>query len=206
MISESSTSSTTTSTFTLSPTDITLNGNYSCVATNSLGMDQEQISLTVNGEDVCVNFCEVAMLYIVESGSTWLISVWLVLVTHFYIYLLDVPVITTLPMNVTVEAPQAAMFTCSAEGSPVPTISWQRIALDGVETVIVAGGNIMISESSSGFTTTSNLTLSPTDIRLNGVYVCITNNSLGTVNSSAVLTVNGDSKSLLFFCCSKSST
>ena len=102
-------------------------------------------------------------------------------------------------MNVTVEAPQAAMFTCSAEGSPVPTISWQRIALNGLETVVMVGGNIMISESSSGFTTTSNLTLSPTDITLNGVYVCIANNNQGTVNASAMLTVNGDSTFFFFF-------
>ena len=58
-------SSITISSFTLSPTDITLNGNYSCVATNSLGSDQAGVSLTVNGEDGCVDCCAVITLHIV---------------------------------------------------------------------------------------------------------------------------------------------
>ena len=111
------------------------------------------------------------------------------------ILILGAPNITTPPVSATVEAPQPAVFTCSAVGSPVPTISWLRIALDGSETVILEGGNIMISESSVGFTVTSSLTLSSTDINLNGVYVCIANTTQGTVNASAMLTINGNSGS-----------
>ena len=95
-------------------------------------------------------------------------------------------------MSLHVMAPEAAMFTCSAEGFPLPSISWRRINDDGSETVFTKDENIMSSVSSSGFTVTSTLTLSPTDLTLNGVYVCTATNDVGSANESAVLTVNGE--------------
>lgn len=69
-------------------------------------------------------------------------------------------------MNVTVVAPAPATFTCSAslEGN---SILWHY-------SVLVDERNIMISESVSeqNFTLTSNLTVFPTDVSLNGVYSC----------------------------------
>ena len=102
------------------------------------------------------------------------------------------PLITTPPVNVTVVAPDEAVFTCSAEGFPLPSVSWRRFNTNGLEIVLTEGGNIMVSNSSTTFTTTSNLTLSPTDHTLNGVYACTATNDVGSVNASAVLTVNGE--------------
>ena len=95
-------------------------------------------------------------------------------------------------MNITVMAPDEAVFTCSAEGFPLPSISWSRFDINGLEIVLTEGANIMVSNSSTTFTTTNNLTLSPTDLTLNGVYVCTATNDIGSNNASAVLTVNGE--------------
>ena len=105
------------------------------------------------------------------------------------------PIITTPPVSVTVVAPQKAMFTCSAEGFPLPSISW-RID-DGL--YLMEGGNIMISESNTSSTTTSTLTLSPTNITLNSGYFCVATNSLGSDQARVPLTVNGEYESAVLY-------
>ena len=89
-------------------------------------------------------------------------------------------------------APDEAVFTCSVEGFPLPSISWRRVNDDGSDTVLMEGENVMISESSTSSTTTSTLTLSPTNITLNGNYSCVANNSLGGDQALVSLTVNGE--------------
>ena len=102
-------------------------------------------------------------------------------------------VITTPPVNVTVVTPREAVLTCSAEGFPVATvIEWTRVNDDGSKTVLTEGENTMISESDMALITTSNLTLFPTDLSLNGVYVCTATNGLRSANASAIVTVNGE--------------
>ena len=173
VISQFSSGFTTTSNLTFSPTDITLNGNYSCVATNSLGLEQTSVSLTVNGKVIIPFFC--AMVY-----HRWCLCM-----------LTAAPIFTTPPITLCVIIPEPAMFNCSAEGFPLPSVSWRRINDDGSQTVLTEGGNIMISESSSGFITTNNLTLSPTDITLSGGYVCVASNDFGSENVSVTLEIEG---------------
>ena len=113
-----------------------------------------------------------------------------------YLYAIPAaPVITTPSVSVTLVAPDEAVVTCSAEGFPLPSVSWRRFDTNGVEIVLTEGGNIMVSNSSTTFTTTSNLTLSPTDHTLNGVYLCTATNDVGSNNAFAVLTVNGEKDS-----------
>ena len=92
-------------------------------------------------------------------------------------------------MNLTVIVPQEVVFTvsCSAEGFPLPSISWTRTGLDGPLVTLEEG----ISQLSSGFTTTSNLTLSPTDSTLSGEYVCVATNEFGSENVSVTLEIDG---------------
>ena len=72
-------------------------------------------------------------------------------------------------MNITVVAPAPATFICSAdhEGNYILWHYQAILELDGRE-------NIMITEtlSDQNSTVTSNLTLFPTDVSLNGVYSC----------------------------------
>ena len=102
-----------------------------------------------------------------------------------------VPIITTPPLNIAVAAPNQAMFTCIAEGFPLPTITWIRMNIDGSETPLSIGGNILISSSSAAQSVTSTLTFSMTDLTLTAGYVCVATSGMGSDNATAQLVVNG---------------
>ena len=91
-------------------------------------------------------------------------------------------------MDLTVFAPGTAMLNCIVEGFPLPTISWVMLDGDGNQRPVTA----LISETNSAFIRDSILIISPTDLTLNGVYVCVSTNEVGSINASAVLTVNGE--------------
>ena len=170
-----------TSTLTFFATDIMFNGVYICFAINSVGVSgSPSTTLTVNGEDQ-YKICTLYQRQLIQPIRCFHTAA---------------PVITTPPVSFTVVAPEEAVFTCSAEGFPGPSISWRRINNDGSATIVEQGGIITISESSTDFTITSTLTLSPTDLTLSGLYVCIATNNLGAINISASLAVNGNHKGL----------
>ncbi len=94
------------------------------------------------------------------------------------------------PVDTTVLAPGKAVFTCTVEGFPLPTITW--VMDNTVAVTLIPGDNIAIVESSSSsFSAASNLTILSTNLTLAGVYVCVAANTEGMVNGSALLTVNG---------------
>ena len=101
------------------------------------------------------------------------------------------PVITVPPENVSVAAPNQAMFTCTAKSFPVSTITWVRINSDGSETNLVSGGNLLISSFPAAQMITSTLTFSMTDLTLAAGYVCVATSNMGSDNATAQLVVNG---------------
>ncbi len=113
-------------------------------------------------------------------------------IRHAFFYLYTaLPNITTPPMDLTVLAPAVAMLSCSVEGFPLPTVSWVMVDSDGNERPLTNSGE-NIAETSTPFTITSTLTISPTDITLNGAYRCMASNTLGAVNETAQLIINGE--------------
>ena len=101
------------------------------------------------------------------------------------------PDITVPPEDVTVAAPNQAMFTCTAKSFPVSTITWVRINSDGSETNLISGGNLLISSFPAAQMVTSNLTFSTTNLILTAGYVCVATNTMGSDNATAQLIVNG---------------
>ncbi len=94
-------------------------------------------------------------------------------------------------MDLTVLAPEAAVLSCSVDGFPLPTVSWVMVDSDGSQISITSGGSFAIAQTNTSITLTSNLTISPTDIRRSGQYLCVATNEFGMANQSALLTVNG---------------
>ena len=95
-------------------------------------------------------------------------------------------------MDLTVLAPQGAVLSCSVEGFPLPMISWVMMDSEGNKRAITSGENFNVTETSSAFSITSNLIISRTDLTSNGVYMCVAINDVGSINASALLTVNGE--------------
>lgn len=93
--------------------------------------------------------------------------------------------------NLTVLAPEEAMLSCLVIGFPLPTVSWVMVDNDRNQRLLTAGGSIAIAETNTTISLTSNLTISPTDIRQSGQYMCVATNVFGMANESALLTVNG---------------
>ncbi len=94
-------------------------------------------------------------------------------------------------------APEEAVLNCSVEGFPLPTVSWVMVDNDGNQIPVTAEESVAITKTNTAISLTSNLTISPTDIRRSGRYVCVATNEFGTANVSALLTVNGKSICLM---------
>ncbi len=91
-------------------------------------------------------------------------------------------------MDLTVLSPGMAVMSCSVEGLPLPTVSWVMVDDDGNQIPLTTEGSIGIAETNS---VNSNLIIARTDLTLNGIYVCVAINVVGSIIASAVLTVNG---------------
>ena len=105
------------------------------------------------------------------------------------------PVATTItspPANVIVVAPDSAMFSCTADGVPIPDITWMRID-NGTESEIISDNSSQINNSSmSDRVLMSTLTFSETQPSISAMYRCVASNLLGSENAVAQLTVNGE--------------
>ena len=85
-------------------------------------------------------------------------------------------------------APVNAVLNCIVEGFPLPTVSWVMVNDNGNQRPVTD----LISSTNSAFLRDSSLIISRTNLTLNGVYVCVATNEVGSINASAVLTVNGE--------------
>ena len=93
------------------------------------------------------------------------------------------PFIRGPPVDVTVNQSQQATFSCSAQGNPVPTISWTGPSAN-FTTEVTPGAN---------FTVLSVLTINSAVRAVHeGLYTCRARNSVGpSPNNNAALTVQG---------------
>ena len=91
------------------------------------------------------------------------------------------PAFTTLLQPISVAVGGTAVFTCSVQGNPFPTISW---SFNGQ--TLSTGGQYVIS--------TNTLTINNAQISNNGFYKCTATNIYGKNSTNAKLTVTGKSK------------
>ena len=87
--------------------------------------------------------------------------------------------------------PGTTEFSCLAQGRPRPSLRWLR-NVTGVNEEIVTGVKFSIDETMSGDRTVmSDLTIDPTQALDAGQYLCVADNVVRSVTSSATLTVHG---------------
>ena len=99
-------------------------------------------------------------------------------------FLLQVPPTIT-------QSPEIATFSCTATGSPRPTITWWRVE-NGTQTQIVAmDGAYYIADQELGVERISTLIIIEADPSDTGLYLCLAENEAGTDNVTAELTVHG---------------
>ena len=79
-------------------------------------------------------------------------------------------------------------FSCQATGEPVPTISWY---FNGVMINELDADKYIVSSSISGAVVKSFLTILNTQSSDVGTYNCFAENSIGSDQSTGVLTING---------------
>ena len=87
-------------------------------------------------------------------------------------------------------SPDPALFSCTADGVPRPTISWLRVD-NGTEVDVTTDSTVQISNALINRTIVSNLTFNEAQPVRSGVYICVTSNMLGSATEMAQLTVNG---------------
>ncbi|XP_068104559.1 hemicentin-2 [Hyperolius riggenbachi] len=206
-------------------------GNYSCVASNDLGTDEQSVTLIYTELPkaravkslVQVPIGEDAMLECMIEGLPPPLLVWykgdqeltgLITGTHGGTLTLqevvaedageytcvasneagtssDViqvevgtpPQFVDFPMDVEVDVGESVELICSAEGSPVPTVSWSRQD----EGPVVSSGTTEITDG-PGSNTVHMKVAKPEDT---GVYVCEARNPFGWVQAEILLTVTG---------------
>ena len=93
-------------------------------------------------------------------------------------------------------APNPALFSCTADGVPRPTISWLRRD-NGTEVDVTTDSNVQINNAPINRTIVSNLTFNEAQPVRSGVYICVASNLLGSATEMAQLTVNGRCACLL---------
>ena len=104
----------------------------------------------------------------------------------FNVFSTVTPNITQHPKSLTVVQPANASFTCAANAVPLPTIQWMRNGglLSSNSNYSIATANSSLTDISSTLTVLSSTPLDAAD------YYCVVTNSVGTVNTSATLTVH----------------
>ena len=97
--------------------------------------------------------------------------------SSYFIFLVapgSVPVISVTPITLTVLEGEQALFECTAEGDPTPTIRWSR-----------ENGRLpQFSSSENGL-----LIISSTNLEDGGAYVCTAANAIGADGFLVTLTV-----------------
>ena len=107
---------------------------------------------------------------------------------HHFLQLLVLSIIVTLTDSTVIEG-STAFLTCEAVGYPVPTIVWSRF--DGALSNQVSVSDIISVPTGNGNVTrvSVNLTITSAYREDTGVYTCSANNSFGSDNRNAIITV-----------------
>ncbi len=108
-----------------------------------------------------------------------------------------VPPTNTMSPSTTVQAlsPQSATLSCTAEGLPLPTFTWNRVRDSNIELTFKSNTTTLNSKTYSISTSmgASNFTIAPTSAVGSGTYSCVAMNRLGTDAGSVNLIVYGES-------------
>ena len=103
------------------------------------------------------------------------------------------------PRDITVNESDAATFTCSVSGVPLPSIVWTLPSGDNLESVVLNGQDIeqaeiyaetIVSEETP-YAATSTLSIDPVSRNDDGIYICTAINRIANATASATLTVQG---------------
>ena len=100
------------------------------------------------------------------------------------------PNIVTSPQNGEVDVAVSVVFTCVAEGVPVPSIAWEYVGdgegSDGGQPPVSGSALGAINEAVNGAIVTSTLTLSPVQYDDYGLYHCVATSSILMMDFTAV--------------------
>ena len=103
------------------------------------------------------------------------------------------------PRDIIVNESDAATFTCSVSGVPLPSIVWTLPSGDNLESVVLNGQDIeqaeiyaetVVSEEMP-YAATSTLSIDPVSRNDDGIYTCTAINRIANATASATLTVQG---------------
>ncbi len=84
-------------------------------------------------------------------------------------------------------------LSCTAEGSPAPSITWIKSGGEIFEESMNANENIIVTNTVTGMMVESTLTINSTDVLDSSTYICVARNNVGSANITAVvLTVEGE--------------
>ena len=95
--------------------------------------------------------------------------------------------ITEAPVNLTTIHPENATFNCSANGLPIPTISWSN----GTVSLNQSEDYVIVTMTNEAEDVGSMLTIIAADPFDAATYTCNVTNLVGSDTSSAFLTVHG---------------
>ncbi len=107
-----------------------------------------------------------------------------------------VPPTNTMSPSTTMQSlsPQSATLSCTAEGLPLPTFTWNRVRDSNIELTFNLSTTPLNSKTYSISTSmgASNFTIAPTSAADSGTYSCVAMNRLGTDAGSVNLIVYGE--------------
>ena len=166
-------------------------GTYSCSASNRYGSVSTAAILTVEGKLIYV------YLSAYGTQSPYIVSRTPDLIILPSIVLPVPPTLTIFPSVLRdVVSGETLNATCQANANPPPTIQWFRenkLLNDGGQ----ISGNVSISQSTEGITTSSRLTVTGFTSQEAGVYSCVAVNGLGNDSRSFQTRTVGESVPLI---------
>ena len=148
--------------------------NYTCSAANSVGSEEAQVTLTVQGE-IYLYTCCCRVSYLYPLLSVVLLETMSLIDMYFTDEMLPVT------------------FQCTATGIPTPSITWYRngtVLTNLTDSRVIEGVPDVMTEDGV-FTVTQTLTLNDTVDEDSDNYTCVGSNPAGSSTSDFELIVRG---------------